>query len=207
MIPCPKCPRQNADEALYCDQCRTAVSPTVQGETLPDPCPACGGGVREVPTTMAVCGDCGISLGEGGPDGAAPHGGGPAGGDSHGAPADHDGRGAEASAEAGPASPCPVCGTENPARADACSECRIAFGEGRRTLECPKCSERTDEEKCGCGAVLTLTKLLGYVDPSVKVVCTLCKQLYTLDRPACADCGSDTRPADALKARASAGRS
>lgn len=204
MIPCPKCPRLNDDEALYCDQCRTAVSPKVSGETLPDPCPACGGAVREVPTTMAVCGDCGISLGEGGPDGTAGHAGGPAG--AGGGAAGREEPGAGPSADAGEASACPVCGTENPARAAACAECRIAFGEGRRMLECPKCSERTDEEKCGCGAVLTLTKLLGYVDPSVKVVCTLCKQLYTIDRPTCSDCGSDTRPAEALKARASAGR-
>lgn len=205
MIPCPKCPRQNSDEALYCDQCRTAVSPKVSGETLADPCPACGGGVREVPTMMAVCGDCGISLGEGGPDGAAGHVDGPAGaGSGRGVP-DHEEPGTEPAADAGETSPCPVCGTENPARAAACSECRIAFGAGRRMLECPKCSERTDEEKCGCGAVLTLTKLLGYVDPSVKVVCALCKQLYTIDRPTCSDCGSETRPADALKARAAAG--
>lgn len=199
MIPCPKCPRQNDDEALYCDQCRTAVSPKASGEALPDPCPACGGAVREVPTTMAVCGDCGISLGDAGPEGAGAHAGGPAGAASHGGAGGHEEAG-EPAADAGEASPCPVCGTENPARAAACSECRIAFQKPRGPLECPKCSEACDEDKCGCGAVLTLTKLLGYVDPSVKVVCPLCKQLFTLDRPTCSDCGSETRPADALKA-------
>lgn len=192
MIPCPKCARENDDKALYCDQCRTPVTAEAPAAALAESCPACGGAVREVPVLAAVCGDCGLALGEGGPEAAGAHEAAPSG------PAEPE------APESGPATPCPVCGTGNPARAAQCAGCQIAFTKSRNRLECPKCSAETDEEKCGCGAVLTLPKLLGYVDASVRVVCPLCKQLFTRERSECSDCGGPTRPADALKALAAA---
>lgn len=196
MIPCPKCARENDDKALYCDQCRTPVSPEAAGAVLEAPCPACGGAMREVPSTAAACGDCGLTLGEGGP--AGQEGGHPEGEPS--GPAEtqaHDG---------GEKSPCPVCAVENPAGATQCGGCKLAFKKPRRPLACPKCSEESMDDKCPCGAVLTLSKLLGYVDGSVRVVCSVCKQLFTVDRDECSDCGGATRPADALRELAASGR-
>lgn len=187
MIPCPKCARENDDKALYCDQCRTPVAAESQGAVLDEACPACGGEVREVPSTAAECSDCGLALGAGGPEEG--HGGGePAKPAAASAPDD------------GATSACPVCGAENGAQAKACAGCGIAFGKLRSPAVCPKCEAESAEDKCGCGAVLTLARLLQYVDGSVKVVCTTCKQLFTIDRAACSDCGGETRSADGLKA-------
>lgn len=196
MIPCPKCSRENDDKALYCDQCRTAVSPDVPSAVHKDPCPACGGQVREIPSVMAACGDCGIALGE------ETHAAG--GRRVEGAPeaASSSAEAASDPAEAGPEVPCPVCGEANAAGAPDCAGCLIGLKPSREPRACPKCSAETSEDKCDCGAVLTLAKLLTYVDASVKVVCSLCKQPFTVDRRECSDCGSETLPADALKAAA-----
>lgn len=199
MIPCPKCARENDDKALYCDQCRTPVAAESQGAVLDEACPACGGTVREVPSVAAECSDCGLALGAGGPEEGHGH---------HPAPAKAAPKAAvvpDAPApDDGEKSPCPVCGTENGARAEVCSGCGLAFASGARN--CPKCSAETDEDKCECGAVLALERLLEYVDGSVKVVCSTCKQIFTIDRAACSDCGGQTRPADALKKLAAARR-
>lgn len=195
MIPCPKCSRENDDKALYCDQCRTAVSPDAPGPVHKDPCPACGGPVREIPSVMVACGDCGIALGEATPSAGGRH----AEGASEAA-LSHD----EPAAEAGEEVPCPVCGKGNAAGALDCGGCLIGLKPSRGRRTCPKCSAETSEDKCDCGAVLTLAKLLSYVDPSVKVVCSVCKQPFTLDRRECSDCGAETLSADALKAYAKA---
>ena len=105
--------------------------------------------------------------------------------------------------DSGAKSPCPVCAAENPVGAALCGGCKLAFTKPRRPLACPKCSAESTEDKCDCGAVLTLSKLLSYVDGSVRVVCSVCKQLFTVDRAECSDCGGETRPADALKRLAS----
>ncbi|MBI5595599.1 MAG: zinc ribbon domain-containing protein [Elusimicrobia bacterium] len=199
MTPCPKCMRQNAEDALYCDQCRTAVSPQAGGSEHEDPCPACGGTVREVPSVLAVCADCGIALGEGGPGGQdcrLPQ-------PEAAAPAPHA---QDAAEEDGEKSPCPVCGTGNVETALQCGGCRIAFDKPRLPLACPKCEAETMDEKCACGAILTLPRLLGYVDASVKVVCSVCKQLFTVARDSCSDCGGETRPVDGLREHAASGR-
>lgn len=182
MIPCPKCSRENDDKALYCDQCRTPVAAASRGAVLDEACPACGGEVREVPSTAAECSDCGLALGEGGAEeppakpGAMPE-----------APKPDDGE----------KSACPVCGAGNGARAGRCAGCGLCFGAAQGA--CPRCEAEAEGDKCECGAVLTLSRLLGYVDGSVKVVCSTCKQIYTIDRAACSDCGGQTRPADALR--------
>ncbi len=149
--------------------------------------------MRELPSVMAACGDCGIALGEGGP-GAAEH---RAAGSSAGAegPVPEPG-------EAGEKTPCPVCGEENLVESLECGRCLIGLKPSREPRACPKCSAETAEDKCDCGAVLTLAKLLSYLDASVRVVCSVCKQPFTVDRRECSDCGAPTLPADALKALA-----
>lgn len=196
MISCPECSRENDDKALYCDQCRTAVSPESAGEILDEPCPACGGEVREVPSTKAQCGDCGISLGEAGPAGQE-------GGPSEAPPTAAIGKMAQ---DVGEKSSCPVCAAENAASAAQCGGCKIAFEKPRQPLACPKCSAESTDEKCECGAFLTLPKLLEFVDGSVRIVCLVCKQLFTLNRDECSDCGGPTSPADALKKYAASRR-
>ena len=199
MIPCPKCSRQNADDALYCDQCRTGVSPALEGASLAEPCPACGGKVKEVPSTAAMCSDCGIFMGDaGGGACAAGHHEPAAGVKQPAAPA--------AASEAGPTEPCPVCALDNPVSADRCGDCGIYFEASRALRDCPCCEGKSDEDKCRCGAILTLPKLLGYVDDGAKVVCLGCKQLFMVARDVCSDCSSDTVPADGLKKAAAARR-
>lgn len=196
MIPCPKCSRENADDALYCDQCRTGVSPEVEGASLDEPCPACGGKVKEVPSTAAMCSDCGILMGDAGGAACAP------GPHEHAAPAAQP----APAAEAGEKEPCPVCEFENPASAALCGDCGIYFEKSRALKDCPCCEGKSDEDKCRCGAILTLPKLLSYVDGGAKVVCLGCKQLFTVARDVCSDCSSDTVPADGLKEAAAARR-
>ena len=50
---------------------------------------------------------------------------------------------------------------------------------------------------------MTLSKLVGYLEPSVLQVCPRCKQLVTDDRKECPTCACDLIPADRLKAYAS----
>jgi hypothetical protein len=193
MIRCPKCSSENDDEARYCDQCAAAISPGAQGAVLDMPCPACDGEVREVPVPIAVCQECGLHLAaDGSPAGECPSG-------REAAPPE--------AVEAPPAetekSPCPVCEAPNPAGSARCVGCGIVFGRITRPVECPQCSAQCSDDKCGCGAVLTLSKLLEYVDSSIKVVCPVCKQLYSVKKDACSDCGSELRPADSLKTYAS----
>jgi predicted amidophosphoribosyltransferase len=186
MTPCPKCARQNADDALYCDQCRTAVSPAAPAPVQPDPCPACGGEVREVPSVLALCAGCGLALGEAAAEGGhAPERPAP----SAPVPAP----------EPGETASCPLCGEGNPAGAPQCGGCGLAFEKPRGGRTCPKCEAESSEDQCSCGAILTLAKLLEYVDPSVRVVCSVCKQPFTVERGECSDCGGETLPADALK--------
>ncbi|MBI3300042.1 MAG: zinc ribbon domain-containing protein [Elusimicrobia bacterium] len=184
MIDCPKCSRPNADDALYCDQCRTAVSPDVPGEVHADPCPACGGAIKEVPSVLSMCQDCGIPLGETGPGGAH---------QEHAEP-----KPAAQEPETGEKTPCPVCGTENAGK--RCKGCLLNFEKSHEPLPCPKCEAEATGDTCSCGAILTLPKLLSFLDKSVRVVCPVCKQLFTVERKECSDCGAETRSADSLKA-------
>ncbi|MFA5137919.1 MAG: zinc ribbon domain-containing protein [Elusimicrobiota bacterium] len=187
MIQCPKCSAENDDEALFCDQCGTAISPDALGGALDQPCPACGGEVRETQSVLAVCQACGLNLGE--------H---PASGCQECAPA---------AAEHGPAPapeevekwPCPVCAMENPQGAAQCSDCGIVFKKSPRLRPCPRCSAEVSGDTCNCGAILTLDKLMEYVDPSVQSVCSVCKQLYSVKKDSCPDCGGELEPAEDLK--------
>jgi len=59
-------------------------------------------------------------------------------------------------------------------------------------------------DKCECGAIMTLPKLLEYVEPSVKFVCSRCKAPYAVFQTKCPDCGGGLLSADRLKAFAAA---
>jgi len=59
-------------------------------------------------------------------------------------------------------------------------------------------------DKCECGAILTLPKLLQYVEPSVRFVCSRCKAPYSKVQEKCPDCGAGLISADRLKAFAAA---
>jgi hypothetical protein len=50
---------------------------------------------------------------------------------------------------------------------------------------------------------MTLSKLVGFVEPSVLHVCPRCKQLLTVDTKECPTCACDVISADRLKAYAS----
>jgi predicted amidophosphoribosyltransferase len=199
MIQCPKCSVENDDEALFCDQCGTAVSPDALGGVLDQPCPACGGEVREVQSVAAVCRVCGLNLGEHVPSScqecaplAAEHGLANGTGPSNSGPA-----------PAPPAHvetwPCPVCAVENPKGAAQCADCGIVFKKSPRPRPCPRCSAEVSGDTCDCGAILTLDKLLEYVDPSVQGVCPVCKQLYSVKKDRCPDCGGELETAEDLK--------
>lgn len=95
---------------------------------------------------------------------------------------------------------CPVCGEENASDEAQCGKCGIVLKRTSEFVTCPKCGLKTcNSGKCECGTILTLSRLLEFVDPSVMSICRRCKQLYTAYRPLCSDCGGDLVPADRLK--------
>lgn len=145
----------------------------------------------------AVCQGCGIHLGAGGAAEACL----PCQDAGAASPA-QDQESAEAEK-----SPCPVCETPNAVGAARCAACGIAFKKLTRPVACPQCSAESMDDKCGCGAVLTLEKLLEYVDDSIRVVCPVCKQLFSAKKDLCSDCGAALRSAGSLKKyAATAGR-
>ncbi|MBI5622462.1 MAG: hypothetical protein HY924_01650 [Elusimicrobia bacterium] len=192
MISCPKCSSENGDQARYCSRCG-APAAEGPGPVLEMPCPACDGDVREVLVPMAVCQECGLHLAA---DGSA----------AESCPS--RAQAAEAAPETQPAeperTPCPVCETLNRESAACCKGCGIVLGKLPRRVTCPRCQAESSDEKCDCGAVLTLSKLLEYVDDSVKVVCPVCKGIFATNRDTCSDCGAALRPADSLKSYAAA---
>ena len=52
---------------------------------------------------------------------------------------------------------------------------------------------------CACGALLTLPALLRCIEPSVRCVCSLCKQPYAVVQQKCPDCGGGMIGAEKLK--------
>ncbi|MFA6316871.1 MAG: zinc ribbon domain-containing protein [Elusimicrobiota bacterium] len=194
MIPCPKCSAENDDQARCCDQCGSRLSEE-GGPLLEMPCPACDGDVREVLVPMAVCQECGLHLSaDGSPAPSSP---------CREAAAEAP---AETAATAEPAEeerPCPVCETPNRGSAEACTTCGLVFGRITHPVTCPRCQAACGDDKCDCGAVLTLSKLLEYVDPSIKVVCPSCKGLFSKKMDVCPDCGAALRSAESLRSFAS----
>jgi predicted amidophosphoribosyltransferase len=98
--------------------------------------------------------------------------------------------------------PCPVCATKNAEDADLCAGCGLAFEALNKDISCPRCALPCSGDTCACGAILTLPKLIEFLEPSVQQICPRCKQLFTGKATECAVCGADLLPAERLKAYA-----
>lgn len=221
---CPACKAENDEEAVYCDQCGQHLSPAPAAEDgAPEGgCPACGGIVENRGGGKGVCRSCGLELHEA--EGEAPPPPGDAGAvgrltaaivkktgeglpleqavaegwrEAFAAPA---AEGAGAPSEPGEAQHCPLCGAECPDAAKRCEGCGIWFHGSRTPQACPRCERLVSGDKCECGAILTLPKLLKYVEPSVKFVCSRCKAPYAKQQAKCPDCGGGMISAERLKA-------
>ena len=224
---CPACKAENEDDSSYCDQCG---QPLAAPETAPaddgDACPACGGVVESQGGGKGVCASCGLELFEAEEASSAPTADEATvarltaailRGTSSGLPLERavaDGCREVFSAtpppspspEAMPAKPaakplnCPLCGAEGPADAQKCGACGLWFGEPRGAHACPRCEREVQGGKCECGAILTLPKLLEYIEPAVRFVCSRCKAPYAVAQPKCPDCGGGLISADRIKA-------
>jgi predicted amidophosphoribosyltransferase len=222
---CPACKAENDDEAAYCDQCgQPLAAPDAEKASVEGACPACGGFVENRGGGIGVCASCGLELHE--TAGEAPN---PDAGAAErltaailkktGAGEPLEKAVAEACREefaappAAPAAaaseggshPCPLCGTECADSAPRCVGCGIWFHSLRKPQPCPRCERTVTEDKCECGAILTLPQLLQYIEPSVRFVCTTCKAPYTVAQGKCPDCGGGLVSADRIKAFAAAG--
>ncbi|MCX5795924.1 MAG: zinc ribbon domain-containing protein [Elusimicrobia bacterium] len=227
---CPACGADNDADAAFCDQCGLPMSNSPE----PAGCPECGGKVEESGDGRGVCTECGVELAEHPSPAAAaqeetPAAESPTAPAPHdlsqilsrkilekleaGMPLElavetscqeclPDAAGAAPKEDALAA--CPVCGTGNSPQAPRCQDCGISFEPARRPIPCPRCAKPCSEDTCPCGAIMTLSKLAGFVDPSVIRVCPRCKQLLTVDRKECPTCACDVISADRLKAYVSA---
>lgn len=226
---CPACKAENDEDAAYCDQCGQHLNPTAAGSDTPEGgCPACGGVVENRGGGLGVCKGCGLELHEA--EGEAP----PrpsfdaaaaarltaailratgAGAPLEKAVADacREVLGAAPAAPGEPAEggagglePCPLCGAGCAGDAPRCPGCGIWFARPRAPQPCPRCERETAGDACECGAILTLPKLLQYLEPRVRAVCSRCKAPYAAAHPKCPDCGAGTIPAERLKAFAAA---
>ena len=215
---CPACKAENDENAAYCDQCGQHLIETADAEGAAEPgCPACGGVVEHAGEGKGVCKSCGLELHEEAVE--AP----PAKADE-GAIArltaailEKTGAGASlekavadacrevfsapapAAREAGDAQACPLCGAGCPDEARRCGGCGIWFHGSRTHQPCPRCDRMASGDKCACGAILTLTKLLQYVEPSVRFICSRCKAPYSKVHEKCPDCGGALLSADRIK--------
>jgi len=229
---CPACKAENDDEAAFCDQCGQNLNPRDDASAPEGGCPACGGVVENRGGGLGVCKGCGLELHEA--EGEAPAR--PSfdaaaaarltaailRATSAGAPlekavaeacrevlgADPAEAGAPAGAGAGgeELEPCPVCAAECGPNAPRCPGCGIWFSRPRSAQPCPRCERETDADACECGAILTLPKLLKYVEPRVRAICSRCKAPYAVAHEKCPDCGAGMISADRLKAFAAAER-
>ena len=217
---CPGCQSENDDEAKFCDQCASDLEQKAEESFCPD----CGGKIEKVDEGKGACMQCGAQFIEK----EAEASGEPAaelapGGELSrliraklraGAPLEYavDASCAEflAALPAKAAEPvkaesaaCPVCGKENGKNASQCAGCGILFRVTGKLVMCPRCSTAASGDKCSCGAFLTLSKLIEYVEPSVSYVCPRCKQLFSGVATKCSDCGAEVVRAERLKKYAS----
>ncbi|MFI5360338.1 MAG: zinc ribbon domain-containing protein [Elusimicrobiota bacterium] len=220
---CPACKAENDEDAAYCDQCGQHLIEATGSETPAEGgCPACGGVVEDQGGGKGVCADCGLELSEA--KSAAPSVKADAGAverltaailEKTGAGLPLEKAVAEGCREvfsAAAAQPhehgepqeCPLCGAECPDEAKSCGGCGIWFHGFRTPQPCPRCDRLVSSDKCECGAIMTLPKLLEYVEPSVKFVCSRCKAPYAVFQTKCPDCGGGLLSADRLKAFAAA---
>ncbi len=225
---CPACKSENEDDASYCDQCGQPLTAPEASSDDAGGCPACGGAVESRGGGKGVCARCGLELFEAEGDAPAPAAAdagtaerltaailrGAASGlpleravsdgirEVFSAPAPAAAAASEAPTAAKAPSEklsCPLCGAEGPADAEQCGACGLWFGELHGAQPCPRCERPVRGSKCECGAILTLPKLLEYVEPSVRFVCLRCKAPYAASRPKCPDCGGSLTSAARLK--------
>lgn len=182
-IVCPSCKAENDGEARFCDQCGGRLPETGGDEA----CPACGGRLVPIGGGGGDCGSCGLHV-----------------------PAPED---EQPAAEPGPAPaaapanlvPCPLCGEQVRDDVASCPSCGLWYESPRTPQPCPRCGQPAGPDDCGCGAILTLDKLLTFLEASVRFVCRKCKSPYArLPEGAvkCPDCGGALLPAERLKAYA-----
>jgi predicted amidophosphoribosyltransferase len=218
---CPACKAENEEDAVYCDQCgQPLAAPEGVADGVEGGCPACGGVVESRGGGKGVCRSCGLELYE--TAGEAP----PAKADAGAAARltaailEKTGAGmtlekavadscreafaapADAAREPGEPQACPLCGADCPDEAKKCVGCGIWFHAFRTPQPCPRCERPVSGDKCSCGAIMTLPKLLQYVEPSVKFVCSRCKAPYAVFQAKCPDCGGGLVSADRIKAYA-----
>jgi predicted amidophosphoribosyltransferase len=224
---CPACKAENDDDASYCDQCGQPLN-APENDAADDAggaCPACGGVVESRGDGKGVCASCGLELFETDDDEepAAVDAGTVARltaaivrGANSGLPLERavaDGCREVFSEAAAPAASsvkeqapagkpltCPLCGVEGPADSERCGGCGLWFGEPHGAHACPRCDREVRGGKCECGAILTLPKLLEYVEPAVRFVCSKCKAPYAVSQPKCPDCGGGLISAERIKA-------
>jgi predicted amidophosphoribosyltransferase len=228
---CPACRRENAEDAAFCDQCGQPLkSPQADGD-VPESggCPACGGRVQSRGDGKGVCQSCGLELFETSDAPAVPKLSGDAVERLIEAILQKTAAGlglnkavAEACREIFPPSvdapasdaasagdeksePCPLCGAAAPLSAPRCTGCGLWFQALRKPQPCPRCERLVAGGKCECGAILTLPALLEYIEPTVKFVCSGCKQPYAVLQSKCPDCGGGLISADRIKAFAASG--
>ncbi|HEX4047188.1 MAG TPA: zinc ribbon domain-containing protein [Elusimicrobiota bacterium] len=223
---CPACKAENDEDAAYCDQCGQPLSQPARDEgSAEGGCPACGGAVEHRGGGTGVCTSCGLELHEA--EGAPPvkadagaierltqailrkTGSGLAIEQAvaegcrevfsapEGEPAQGETAPAAAPAET---QACPLCGAECPDEAKKCGGCGIWFHGFRTPQPCPRCERMTSGDKCECGAIMTLPRLLKYVEPAVRFICSRCKAPYAVSQPKCPDCGGGLLSADRIKA-------
>jgi predicted amidophosphoribosyltransferase len=220
---CPACKAENDDDAAYCDQCgQPLTAPESVPEDAGGACPACGGVVESRGDGKGVCRSCGLELFETEADEPSSADPGTVArltaailrGANAGVPLEQavaDGCrevfAASAPKDAPPAPAaagepliCPLCGAEGPAHAERCAGCGLWFGEPHGAHACPRCDREVRGGKCECGAILTLPKLLEYVEPAVRFVCSKCKAPYAVSQPKCPDCGGGLLSAERIKA-------
>jgi predicted amidophosphoribosyltransferase len=220
---CPACKNENREEAAYCDQCGQHLLPHEPGAEGDGDCPACGGKVESRGEGKGVCASCGLELVETPEEAPAPAA--DAGAAERltaailektksGLPVERAVAEAcreifsqaapEDSAPEGAPLPCPLCGAENPQSAPKCASCGLWFHRLRAPAPCPRCERPVvGDGKCECGAILTLPKLLEFVERSVRWVCLRCRAPYAQPQAKCPDCGGGLTSADRIKAFAS----
>jgi predicted amidophosphoribosyltransferase len=211
---CPACKSENAEDALFCDQCGQNLSKQ-PGTGAPEEaeyggCPACGGEVEELANGGGRCRSCGLELAAMPDEPEDAITGVLAQSLTEAIIADmRRGRELESAVAdacrrilgAGNANPdapapsaplgraCPVCGESCAAGAARCPKCAVWFAAKHAAGPCPSCGTNVSSDKCACGALLTVPAIAKALEPSVRFLCAKCKQPFVSPPERCPDCG------------------
>jgi predicted amidophosphoribosyltransferase len=181
-LTCPACKAVNDGEARYCDQCAQRLVPSDDAPN-DDACPACGGKVEERGERL-VCTGCELEF-------------------TRAEEAEPVVVKASEAAAATALVPCPLCGEPTRDDAPTCGACGLWFDTPRKPVPCPRCGKPAGPDDCSCGAIITLDKLLQFVEPAVRFVCKKCKSPYgklpDATSTKCPSCGGQVLSAERLK--------